>query len=213
MIGKVVPLIALAFRIGLSQTPAGRWDGNLVYDALKIPFSMHFEGSGTSLTGAFVNGDSRVASTSGSFEAGSLKLAFDKPGVRLEAVLKEGELKGVVESDQRKLPFTANAYCTCGSEGEAGPDIAGSWTIPDAGWRLSIRRNGEDTLVMLTRSGKVMGPLAGRFDGLAFLLHYFDGANAALLELEPANGGLSLTLKEPGSQAERRRAVRESAAK
>ena len=90
-------------------------------------------------------------------------------------------------------PVTASKFCACGSEGEAGPDISGTWEVPDSGWRLTIRRKGDDTLATVSRPNGELGPIAGRFDGFAFLLHYFDGARAALLEIEQRkDGGLDL---------------------
>ena len=204
MTGKVLLTALLVSAGGWAQAPAGRWDGNADYGALKVPFTIHFEGSGKALRGSIVNGDKRVSSTSGSFEDGVLRLAFDR--AKVQATLAEGQLTGAFESAGRKIPFTASAYCTCGVEGDAGPDQTGTWAVDDAWWRFAIRRAGDDTIV----SGLEVGPLSGRFDGIAFQLHYFDGVRAALLELEPKDGGLMFAWKVPGAEVKRYRAIRVS---
>jgi hypothetical protein len=207
-------LLATIFLAAISvwgQVPSGRWDGAIVFGTLKVPFTIHFEGSGTTITGSFVNGDSRVRSTSGNFTNGELRLSFDELGTRLEAfTVAGGDLKGTYAGSKHgTLPFTASAYCTCGSEGEAGPEIMGTWMVPDAGWRLTIRRKGEDTLAALTRPDGSLGPLSGRFDGVSFMLHYFDGRLAALLEIEPRkDNGLDLIWKAPGEDPRKHSALR-----
>lgn len=204
MTGKVL-LAAIAVSVGgWAQAPAGRWDGNADFGAMKIPFTIHFEGSGKGLRGSIVNGDKRLSSTAGSFEDGVLRLSFDRS--KAQATLADGQLTGAFESAGRKIPFTASAYCTCGVEGEAGPDTSGTWAVDDAWWRFAIRRAGDDTIV----SGLEVGPLSGRFDGISFQLHYFDGARAAVMELEPKDGGLMLAWKVPGAEVRRYRAIKVS---
>jgi hypothetical protein len=105
-------------------------------------------------------------------------------------------------------PFTASQFCSCALEGEAGPDISGTWEVPESNLRLTIRRKGEDTLVNVTRPSGELGPLAGRFDGLIFMLRYFDGIRAAVLEIERRkDGGLDLKFTEPGADVKKYRAV------
>lgn len=85
----------------------------------------------------------------------------------------------------------------------------GSWEVPESGWKLTVRRIGEDTLVGVSRPGGDIGPLAGRFDGLTFMLRYFDGKRAAILEIEPSKDeGLDLVWKEPGQALRKYKAVR-----
>jgi hypothetical protein len=193
-----------------AQAPAGRWDGTIVFGTLKFPFTIYFEGSGNSISGAFVNGDARVSSTSGSFEGGTLRLSFGRLGTRLEAKLADGGLSGSYGSEEQELrPFTASAYCTCSIEGEAGPEIMGAWEVPDAGWRIAIRRKGEDTLATVSRPDGELGPLAGRFDGATFTLRYFDGTRAAMMEIEQRkDGALNLVWREPVIGVTKYKAVR-----
>src|SRR5262249_35546961 len=146
----------------LAEAPAGRWEGTIVYGSLKVPFTIYFEGDGKTFRGSFANGDSRVASTSGSFENGKLSLAFELSG-RMEASLNGGEMTGSFARGGKMQPFTAGAYCTCAYEGDAGPDISGDWDVPDTEWHVTIRRKAEDTLVRLSRGADVIDSLIGRF--------------------------------------------------
>jgi hypothetical protein len=208
MILNMLTMVSLAVVCGWAQAPDGRWDGKVTYGTLDVPFTIHFEPKGKTLKGSLVNGDTRVSSTEGSFEAGALRLTFGASGTRLEAKLVDGELKGTVGSGGQMRPFTASQFCSCAPEGEAGPDISGTWEVPDASLRLTIRRKGEDTFATVSRPSGELGPLAGRSDGLIFMLHYFDGVRAAVLEIEPRkDGGLDLKFTEPGADVKKYRAV------
>jgi hypothetical protein len=205
----MLTMVSLALACGWAQAPDGRWDGTISYGTLKVPFIIHFEPNGKRLTGSFVNGDTRVSSTEGSFEAGAVRLTFGASGTRLEATLADGRLKGAIGSGAQDMhPFTASKFCDCASEGDAGPDISGTWEAPDSSWRLTIRQKGDDTLAIVSRQSGELGPLAGRFDGLTFMLRYFDGVRAAMLEIEQRkDGGLDLKFTEPGTEVKKYRAV------
>jgi hypothetical protein len=210
MILNMLTAVYLVVACGWSQAPDGRWDGTISYGALNVPFTINFEHDGKTLTGTFVNGDTRVSSTAGSFEGGSVRLTFGASGARLEATLVDGQLKGSYGSGGQDMhPFTASKFCSCGFEGDAGPDISGTWEAPDSGWRLTIQRKGEDTLATVSRPSGELGPIAGRFDGLIFMLHYFDGVRAAVLDIEQRkDGSLDLKFTEPGADAKKFRAIR-----
>jgi len=213
MILNMLTMVSMAVAFGWAQAPKapnGRWDGTITYGALKVPFKIHFESNGRTLKGSFVNGDTRVASTEGSFEAGAVRLTFGASGTRLEATIKDGELKGTIGSGGQDMhQITASEYCACSDEGDAGPDISGTWEVPDSGWGLTIRRKGDDTLATVLRPSGELGPIAGRFDGVTFQLHYVDGVRAAVLEIEQRkDGGLDLKFTEPGADVRKYRAVR-----
>jgi len=95
----------------------------------------------------------------------------------------------LIEQRLERLKDTASQFCSCASEGDAGPDISGTWEAPDSIWRLTIRRQCDDTLATVSRPSGELGPLAGRSDGLTFMLHYFDGVRAAVLEIERRKDG------------------------
>lgn len=208
MILNLLTIVSLAVVSGWAQELEGRWDGKVSYGALDVPFTVHFEPNGKTLKGSLVNGDTRISSTEGSFEAGTLRLTFGASGTRLEAKLVNGQLKGTVGNGDLMRPFTASQFCSCAPEGEAGPDISGTWEIPDSNLRLTIRRKDEDTFATVLRPSGDLGPLAGRFDGATFMLHYFDGVHAAVLEIESRkDGGLDLKFMEPGVDVKKYRAV------
>ena len=208
MILSMLAIVSLAAICGWAQELDGRWDGKVSYGTLEVPFTIHFEPNGKTLKGSLVNGDTRVSSTEGNFEAGTLRLIFGASGARLEAKLVNGQLKGTVGNGDQMRPFTASQFCSCAPEGEAGPDISGTWEVPDSNQRLTIRRKDEDTFVTLSRPSGELGPLAGRSDGLIFTLHYFDGVRAAVLEIEPRkDGGLDLKFTELGTDVKKYRAI------
>lgn len=208
----MLAIVSLAAICGWAQELDGRWDGKVIYGALEVPFTIHFEPNGKTLRGFLVNGDTRVSSTEGSFEAGTLRLAFGSSGAasgaRLEAKLVNGQLKGTIGNGDKMRPFTASQFCSCAPEGEAGQNISGTWEVTDSDLRLTIRRKDEDTFATISRPSGELGPLAGRSDGLTFMLHYFDGVRAALLEIEPRKGGgLDLKFTEPGTDVKKYRAI------
>lgn len=209
MQARLLIAVSLAAICSAADVPAGRWDGSLIFGTLKVPFTIHFQGSDTSLTAAFINGGQRVTSTSGSFSNGKLQLLFEPPGTRMEATLSDGVLKGNYSKEKgESVPFTASAYCTCSYEGEAGPEIMGSWQVPDAKWRLEVQRKGEDTLATVSRTDGDIGPLTGRFDGAGFSLHYFDGTRAAVLEIEQRKDKtLDLIWQAPGEETRKYKAI------
>ena len=176
---------------------------------LKVPFTVYFEGDGHSFAASLVTGDVRIRSSAGSFDGEKARVEFERTGARMEAVLSRGELKGVFGAEETGMhPFTASEFCTCGSVGEAGPEIMGSWEVPENGWRLSVRRVGDDTIATISRDGSERGPLGGRFNGAFFELSYFDGIRAAMLEIElRKDGGLDLSWMEPGLAVKKMKAV------
>lgn len=177
---------------------------------LKVPFTLFFEGTAAKLSGSFANGDARVKSSAGEFSGTTLRLQFQPTGIELEGTLLNGQLSGSVRSPRYgELRFTSAAYCTCNFDGEAGPDIAGSWTTKGELWRIALRRVGEDTFAEVSTPSATIGPLSGRFDGVSFNLRYFDGMRAVLLELEPAkDGSLDLTWQSPEEGSKKFNAVR-----
>ena len=206
---KLIVATALAVVSVYAQAPSGRWDATIKIGSLKVPFTMQFEGDAAGFTGFIVNGDARVRSTSGNFDGKTARVEFAQSGARLEATLGDSGLKGTLENAKTGMhPFEASAFCTCGFLGEAGPEIMGSW-VSDEGWRLLVRRTGDDTMATLSRDQDEIGPLSGRFNGAFFELSYFDGSRAAVLELEPRKDGtLAVAWMEPGAAAKKSKASR-----
>jgi hypothetical protein len=209
----VLLLSLAAGTITHAETLDGRWDGTIAFANLQVPFRMQIAADGPSLTGSFLNGPDRVTSTSGTFADGMLRLSFEQYGSRLEAKFADGALKGAYGGGNPGThAFEAALYCSCAYEGEAGPDISGVWEIPfdsSRTWRLTVRREGEETFATIRRGEHETGTLSGRFDGLQFTLHHFDGEHAYVLDLEPRqDGSLAASFQEPGQPVRKSRAVK-----
>jgi hypothetical protein len=199
-----------------TQPASGRWDGSITIDDLKLPFSIDLDLNPDAVSGTFVNGAEKVRSTAGTFKDGILRLTFQQHGTGLEASIVNGRLSGTYGGvDFGRYAVDAGPFCTCAVVGEAGPDISGTWTLhgqtPEisATGRLEIERRGNDTVARILDPEDTNGELTGLFDGLAFLLHHFDGARASRLELEPRpNGTLEGLLKERGRPSKKFYAAR-----
>ena len=191
-----------------AQTPSGRWDATVAIGTLRVPFTMHFEGSGSSFVAFIVMGDTRIRSTKASFDGKTALADFESS--RMQAVVSEGGLTGTFGNEKNDMhAFKAAPFCTCGFVGEAGPEIMGSWKVSENNWKLSVRRAGEDTMATISRDGNEIGPLSGRFNGAFFELSFFDGSRATLLEIEPRkDGALDLSWMEPGIAVKKLKAVR-----
>lgn len=87
---------------------------------------------GSTVHGAFFNGELPIRSTAGRFEDGALFLAFDQYAARIEATYADGRLEGqYVRGSRNPYPFRAQtAVETDGASGEVPPSIDGVWTIP-----------------------------------------------------------------------------------
>jgi len=92
----------------MAQSVAGLWDASVTVNGLEIPFRLELSGSGSSVEGAFFNGDERVTSTSGRLAPeGGLLVTFDYLGAKLEAHWKDGALEGQYTRSGHPYPFRA----------------------------------------------------------------------------------------------------------
>lgn len=176
-----------------------RWDAKItMQDKVKVPFSLQFQvDKGTGAASASW-GD--VRSTSGKVADGKLTLDFGA-GRRIEANFDGKSFEGNYTVDGSMYRIEAAPFCTCGFQGEAGPDIAGVWDLSGKGGTLTVRRTGDDTFAELELPGvERVKHLFGRFDGLSFALAAFDGRHGALVDAEPQDAAtLKITLLFPGS--------------
>ncbi len=204
-------LLGLCISCAMAKEPE-RWDGTIAFGNLKLPFSMQLRIDGATASATFTNpGDPSGLAGKGSFSADKLRLTFE--GATLEGTIDGGSLKGVFATAGGQHKVDAGRFCTCGFQGEAGPDISGAWTLDGGKGKLAIHRKGEDTFAVLTLdSGATTPTLSGRFDGAVFTLAYFNGnpAGAAWLEIEPDKDArvLSLVYQKPGAHPIRFRATR-----
>lgn len=199
-------MAVLGFPAANAKSDPERWDGIVAFGKLKVPFSMQLDFDDASVSAVFTSGEQPVQSTSGTISGDTVQIKFDSLGTVLEAVRNGGSMKGTytkASDPQSRLSVELNKFCTCGSVGEAGPDISGVWSV-DAGGRLTVERKGDDTFATLrfTEDDRQFGTLSGRFDGIAFTLSHFTGTKAAVLDAElNKDGKLRLNFQLPGEPA------------
>lgn len=203
-------LLGLFVSSAMAKEPE-RWDGTIAFGNLMLPFSMQLRIDGATASATFTNlGDPTGVTGKGTVSGDTLRLTFE--GATLEGALDGGSLKGTFTTTSGKHKVDAGRFCTCGFQGEAGPDISGAWTLDGGNGKLSVQRKGEDTIAVLTIDSNASPTLAGRFDGAVFTLAYFNGnpAGAAWLEIEPDKDArvLSLVYQKPGVDPIRFRATR-----
>ena len=208
---RSVVIIAALVAVSCSrQVPslAGDWDATIVNLAnAEVPFRFVIGGTPDQPTGTFVNGDERMASTSGSFKDGQLVINFDQYGSKVVARLNGDVLEGEYNRTTRgaAYPFKAaragNAAAT--PKDANPPQIAGEWKIPTPGekyesaWLFIVRQNGADVSAAIQRVDGDTGTLTGAFRDGRLLLGHFSGARPMRLEVSVNPDG-SLALLEDG---------------
>ena len=207
MIAKfsIAMLIAIA-PVAVAQSLAGRWDATVQVSGVDIPFRFELSGQGPNIKGSFFNGDERITSTSGRFENGSLLLAWDDHGSKLEAALHDGVLEGKYiragRDEKSNYPFSAKRYVAPPPVKNA-PSIAGQWIIPtdsskgEKAWRFIVHQTGPEVSAAILRIDGDTGALTGTYKDGKFVLSHFDSARPMLLEVSVQKDG-SLELLENG---------------
>ena len=195
-----VTLLALSFSAS-AQSIAGLWEGTVLVDGLTIPFRIEITGEGSRVSGAFLNGDEKVTSTSGQFDHGSLFLNFSEYAEKLHGNLKNGQLKGAIEGKfgpgpRSSLPFQAKPFLAKPDSAVGSiPSIDGLWEIEvtsskgESAWRFIVRQHGADVTAAILRVDGDTGSLTGRYADGAFLLSHFSGERPYLLEASPQKDG------------------------
>jgi thiol-disulfide isomerase/thioredoxin len=198
----VLGMLLMVPALSLAQTPAlaGLWDAAVVVNGLEIPFRFEIAGAGNAVSGAFFNGDEKVASTGGSFENGTLRLNFDHYATQVEAALVNGRLSGVYNRATGFYPFYATRFTPSPAFPNEVPQIGGLWTIGnvtsnkgEGAWRFIVRQSGAEVTAAILRVDGDTGALAGTYRNGKFVVSHFSGARPLLLELTPkADGSLEI---------------------
>ncbi|HXI29761.1 MAG TPA: TlpA disulfide reductase family protein [Vicinamibacterales bacterium] len=191
-----------------AQSLAGLWDATVVVSAgqdkgtIEVPFRFEIAGSGSSVKGSFFNGDEKVTSTSGQLANGTLTLAFDEYGTKVEAQVKNGQLEGQYERGTRgaPYPFKARRFTPAAAGDAKIPSIAGLWNVQvgksskgEAAWQLIVRQSGPEVSAAILRIDGDTGALTGTYRDGTFVLSHFSGARPLRLELRPsADGSLAV---------------------
>src|SRR5579863_394442 len=200
--GRLLLLLLLA-TTGAAQSLSGLWSASVTANGLDIPFRFEMSGDGQSVKGSFFNGDDKVTSNGGSFEAGKLVLSFDFYASKLQAEWKDGTLEGNYSRAGRDYPFRAKRFTPPSLEESKAPDIAGLWDVGvrspkgESAWRFIVRQSGPEVSASILRVDGDTGVLEGTFRDGKFILSHFDGARPLLLEVTPRSDG-TLTLVQNG---------------
>ncbi len=189
---------------GDSASLAGRWDASVVANGVEVPFIFEIAVDGSSLKGSFFNGDRRITSTSGRFEAGVVTFDFAQYATRLQASLKDGQLTGEYQRTRGAYPFRAKRAGRAAAAAPANvPSIDGTWIVSakstkgETAWRFIARQTGAQVSATILRVDGDTGTLTGSYRDGRFVLSHFSGARPLLLEVTAAADG-TLTLKQNG---------------
>jgi len=188
----------------------GLWDAKVDYGVIQVPFKFGIAQTAAGVSGWFFNGDEKVRSDSGSFEAGHLVLDFPSYGRRVDAQLDAaGALNGTYGpaapgSTLRVYPFSAQRAATA-PNAAAGtvPSIDGLWIVAaeseksgEKSWRFIVRQTGAHVRAAILRVDGDTGALTGEWQGGRFVLSHFDGARPLLIEVTPASDrGITVLLR------------------
>jgi thiol-disulfide isomerase/thioredoxin len=186
---------------------AGMWDAIVIANQVEVPFRFEIAQTGSRADGWFFEGDRRVASTSGSFENGVVKLEYDFLNTILEATLDGDQLRGTYRNKRagaRPMEFRARRYVRVPGDTARTPKIDGSWTMYrigkdnsklDVSWRLYLRQSGGEVSGAILKTSGDTGTLTGRWRGSQLVLSHFAGERPLLFEATPnADGTLTVRL-------------------
>ena len=200
---KLLLSVALAFApLAVAGSIATLWDGKISLNGVEIPFKLEIMRDGTAVKGAFVNGDDRETSTSGTYDDGKLVLRFDDYATTLTATVKNGVLEGEWGPYQKKLhPFRAKPFVAPAPSMTPAPSIDGIWEVQgvasakgESTWRLIVRQRGSEATATILRVDGDTGSVAGHYQDGKFVLSHFSGARPSMLVLKPAGSALSVEL-------------------
>jgi peroxiredoxin len=199
-----------ALRAGVGSATSsltGLWDAKVDYGAVQVPFKFGIEQTARGISGWFFNGDEKISSDAGHFDAGHLVLEFPSYGRRVDAQLDAGgALTGTygpaaAGSTLRVYPFSAQrAASTSGRPSGNAPSIEGLWIISaqsdkggEKSWRFIVHQDGVHVRAAILRIDGDTGALSGDWRDGKFVLSHFDGARPLLIEVTP-EGGNALTV-------------------
>lgn len=169
--------------------PVGVWRGTIKNNSGEtVAFTLEVKRDGDKLVGELVNGDERTASTSGSFENGTLTLRYDFYDAGLVATIDGDHLQGSFERQwqkqrlKRELHAMRNATAKPASE-KSGQDISGEWLMavgeePKLSyWRAAFHQQGVEVSGTIIPVSGDWGQMTGEFENGELRLNRFDGIN------------------------------------
>jgi peroxiredoxin len=180
----------------MAQSIAGMWQATITNNQLVVPFRIQFQGDGDNIKGTLFNGNDKFTSTSGHYENGSLVLAWDYYGSKLEATLKDQTLEGkYIRNARSSSPFRAERYVAPPAPTTSIPKIDGLWVTTaksskgETAWQLIVRQTGPDVSASILRIDGDTGTLSGTYKDGKFLLSHFSGVRPSVLEVTPSSDG------------------------
>jgi thiol-disulfide isomerase/thioredoxin len=220
-----VALWLAAPRPGVSATSInGLWDAEIVAGPLQIPFRFEIAQNGTQVQGFFFEGDRRIASSSGSFAGGHLRLEYDILESTLDVIFQGDQFAGTYRFNRSSTPpllIRAHRFVPAPADSAAAPSVAGTWEmrrlpqeIKNASdkqtWNLFLRQSGAEVSGSILRVDGDTGFLIGRWQSGRFVLSHFAGQGPLLFEAKlNADGTLVIALNRSASYT----AVRKSEAR
>ena len=182
-----------------AQSAAGLWDATVTVNGVAIPFRIEILGSGSKTHSYFFNGNDKVnPSTRGNFQNGSLVLEFDSYGTKLEAILKDGVLRGTYGAGSgSSYPLEARRHSASivSSSTASVPSIDGLWEIQvkspkgESAWNFIVDQSGSSISAAILRVDGDTGTMTGRYQEVKFVLSHFSGERPFYVEVSPASDG------------------------
>ncbi|MGE3176973.1 MAG: TlpA disulfide reductase family protein [Vicinamibacterales bacterium] len=221
-IGTVAMALLLA-PVASAQDASGLWDAVIVANKVEVPFRFEVAVKGAAAEGFFFEGNTKVGSTAGSYQNGTLKLEYDFLNTVLEATFDGTQLKGTYKNNRpnaRPQEFRAQRFKPVESSGPVPAKVDGSWAMYrsgenkfklDVSWRLYLRESGGAISGAILRTSGDTGTLEGRWQNGTLVMSHFSGERPLLFEAKPnADGTLAVTLdRESNFIAARTSEIRE----
>jgi thiol-disulfide isomerase/thioredoxin len=210
-ISAIISLSLVSFLVpAAAQSIEGLWDATVTLNGTSIPFTIEISGKDKRVKSYFFNGDEKVnASTSGSFEDGTLVLRFASYATELKAAFKDGVLVGTyggTSGDPYAFQATRHIETPTPVAGVKIPQIAGLWEIQvkspkgESAWNFVVTQHGPQISAGIVRVDGDTGTLAGKYQDGKFILTHFTGERPLYVEVTPAQDG-SLLLELVGFRA------------
>jgi thiol-disulfide isomerase/thioredoxin len=179
----------------------------VIADGVQVPFRFEIAHQGNQIQGFFFEGDRKIASTSGTFENGRLKLGYDFLDTTLEANFDGKQLRGVYGANRpgsAPMLFSAVRFAPVPVGSAMPPQVAGNWemhrTAPDGlrldvSWHLYLRQSGSEVSGAILKTSGDTGLLSGHWQDGKLVMSHFAGERPLVFEARlNADGTLSITL-------------------
>ena len=217
IVRRLLPFCIMAAAIWLaSALPAtsaaniaGLWDAKIVANQMEIPFRFEIAQTGNQVQGFFFEGDRRIASSSGSFADGHLKLEYDYLDTTLDVTFQGDQFFGSYRLNRpgaQPLFIQAHRFLPAPADAASASPVSGNWemrrvpqevrTASDRQtWNLFLRQSGAEVSGSILRVDGDTGFLIGRWQNGRLVLSHFAGQGPLLFEAKlNADGTLAIAL-------------------